>query len=432
MAKIKMYIVSLGCPKNRVDTEKMLGTLDHAWRTEKDPRKADVVLINTCAFIAPAVEESIQEILGIAEEVKTLKNRPWIVVTGCLVARYGQNKLCSLLPEADCFLEISRQKDFPEMVAQKIDLPAGAKPFQFLTTGPGYGFVKLSEGCNNKCSFCTIPALRGRLKSRQMDAILRDARNLLRQGASELVLVAQNSTAYGQDMLEKKSLIRVLDNLLHLDGLQRLRLMYMYPSGLTGELLKFIRDAGPKMLPYFDIPLQHAHTDILRRMGRPFAKDPQIVVDMIRDKLPQAALRTTMIVGFPGEKAQHFDRLISFVARNRFNNLGAFPYYPEDGTRAATMPDQVAEEEKQKRLDELMQLQRSISTEILRKYEDREIEVLVDSEHMEWPGLHIGRAWFQAPEVDGLTYISGPDVAPGRICTALVQESKDYDLVAMT
>lgn len=431
MQKLKIHTVSLGCPKNRVDTEKMLAQLGEGWKPVREPAKADIVLVNTCAFISPAVEESLQEIIALGEEIKGSGKKPLFVVTGCLVARYGQKKLYSLLPEVDLFLTIPEQKDAVLIWAQKFGLdPAPGR--QVLTTGPSFGYVQLSDGCNNKCSFCTIPSLRGRLRSRPLDSIEKDARSLLAQGAAELVLVAQDVTAYGRDMHMKNGLIRVLERLLNLPGLRRLRLMYLYPSGLNRELLDFIAACGPEMLPYFDIPLQHAHPEILKRMGRPFSVDPQKVVDTIRDRIPGAALRTTMIVGFPGEKPRHFDRLISFVARNRFNSLGAFKYYPEEGTRAASFPDQVKSGDKKKRLDDLMQLQRYISAELLREYEDREVDVLVDEPHSEWPGLFVGRTWFQAPEVDGITYISGPDVASGRLLTALVQESKEYDLVAMT
>jgi len=431
MQKLKIHTVSLGCPKNRVDTEKMLAQLGEGWKPVREPAKADIVLVNTCAFISPAVEESLQEIIALGEEIKGSGKKPLLVVTGCLVARYGQKKLYSLLPEVDLFLTIPEQEDAALVWAQKCGLdPVPGQ--QVLTTGPSYGYVQLSDGCNNKCSFCTIPSLRGRLRSRPLDSIEKDARALLAQGAAELVLVAQDVTAYGRDVRMKNGLIRVLERLLNLPGLRRLRLMYLYPSGLTRDLLDFIARCGPEMLPYFDVPLQHAHPDVLKRMGRPFSVDPQKVVDTIRDRIPEAALRTTMIVGFPGEEPRHFDRLISFAARNRFNSLGAFKYYPEEGTRAASFPDQVKSGDKKKRLDELMQLQRYISAELLREYEDREVDVLVDKPHSEWPGLFVGRTWFQAPEVDGITYISGPDVASGRLLTALVQESKEYDLVAMT
>ncbi len=431
MQKIRIYTVSLGCPKNRVDTEKMLGQLGDAYVSAEAPEKSDLILINTCAFIVPAVEESLQEVIVLGEEAKKAgKQRPLIIVTGCLEARYG-NQLHSLLPEVDIFLPISRQKRLVPIITRHFSLHAFLKP-QVLTTGPAYGYIKLSEGCNNKCSFCTIPALRGRLCSRSLDSIEKDARALLEQGAKELVLVAQDCTAYGRDMDMRDGLIRVLDRLLELPHLQRLRLMYLYPSGLSKELLDFIRKSGPVMLPYFDIPLQHAHQDILRKMGRPFSQDPQKVVDRIRDRVPESVLRTTIIVGFPGENPEHFDTLISFVARNRFSNLGAFPYYPEEGTRAASMPDQVPEQIKQKRLDVLMQVQRDISAELLRAYEDQEVDVLVDAPHPEWPGLYTGRTWFQAPEVDGVTYVSGPEVIVGSMSRALVQETKDYDLVAMT
>ena len=256
-----------------------------------------------------------------------------------------------------------------------------------------------------------------------------EARALLSDGVRELVLVAQDVTAWGED--RGSDLRPLLDRLLPLPGLARLRLMYLYPAGLTDDLLDYLAGAGAPFVPYFDVPLQHAHPDVLGRMGRPFAADPQAVVDRIRARFPDAALRTTMMVGFPGETEEHFQTLMNFVERNRFHHLGVFAYQAEEGTPAATMSDQVPVRVKEARRDALMSLQNGISEDILAGYEGERLSVLVDAPHDEWPGLHTGRVWFQAPEVDGVTYVSGPGSAPGALVDADIVETRDYDLVAL-
>jgi tRNA-2-methylthio-N6-dimethylallyladenosine synthase/ribosomal protein S12 methylthiotransferase len=260
---------------------------------------------------------------------------------------------------------------------------------------------------------------------------MQEARFILGQGVKEIILIAQDSTAYGRDLGYKHGLKILLENLLSLSGLKWLRLLYLYPSGLSQDLLKFLADCQEPFLPYFDLPLQHAHPEILRSMGRPFARKPQEIIDRIRYYLPEAALRTTLIVGYPGETDKHFQTLCNFVERNCFHHLGVFPYYPEQGTKAATLPHQVPDKEKKIRQDLIMRLQQKISARILAEYEGETMDVLVDQPHPEWPGLFIGRTWFQAPEIDGVTYISGPDVHSGSMVPAMIHEAKVYDLVAL-
>jgi len=443
MNSINIYTISLGCPKNLVDTENMLGPLKNVCRNVDDPRKAQVILINTCAFIQPAIEESLQNILELVEIVKESSQNPLLVVTGCLVSRFGQ-ELKKEIPEVDIFLPIKDQSKWLEVLTRhfsnklasnnqhSILKNQNSKLFpRLLTTPKSFAYLKISEGCNNKCSFCSIPSIRGRLKSKPLDQLIQEAEFLLDQGVKEIILVAQDSTAYGRDLGYKYGLMTLLDKLLSLSRLKWLRIMYLYPAGLSQSLLKFLAGCGKPFVPYFDLPLQHAHPQILKSMGRPFAQNPQKIIDRIRNYFPEAALRTTLIVGYPGETDAHFQTLYDFVERNRFHHLGVFPYYPEQGTKAATLPQQVPNVEKRTRQDLIMRLQQKISTRILAEYEGENMDVLVDKAHPEWPGLFVGRVWFQAPEIDGVTYISGPDIHSGSMVYATIHEAKTYDLVAL-
>lgn len=425
---IKMHAISLGCPKNRVDTERLLGSVG-AVAVER-LEDAEVVLINTCGFIQPAVEESLATIFETARAIAALPKKPLLAVAGCLVSRYGAG-LAGEIGEADIWLSTREIELWPGKLARALGRAIAPLGERLVSTPPGYAYLKISEGCGHKCAFCAIPAIRGVHVSRAPQDILREAAWLTSQGAHELVLVAQDTTAWGRDLPEKRDLRHLLERLLGLDGLDWLRLLYLYPAGLTEELLGFMRQAGPKLLPYFDIPLQHASPEILAAMGRPFAKDPRLVIERVRRHFPEAALRTSLIVGFPGEKPHHFKCLSEFVAGARFHHLGVFPYHREDGTRAATLPGQVGGAVKTRRRAELMELQAGISEDILAGYVGSELDVLVDAPHPEWPGLHVGRTWFQAPEVDGVTYVSGPSVAPGKMVSAVIEEAKTYDLVAL-
>ena len=438
---LTVHTVSLGCPKNRVDTEAMLACLGPGAEPVDDPSRADLVLVNTCGFIEPAVNESLETIVGLAAELSDMAGdapRPVLAVTGCLVSRYGAAELSRELPEVDFWLTTRELHRFAEVAGRALGrrLDPRPSPVRRLSTGPSYAYLKIAEGCGHGCSFCTIPSIRGPLASRPMDSLLAEARMLLEQGAPgpvpELVLVAQDSTAWGRDLDDGRGLMDLVDALLPLPGLERLRLMYLYPAGLTPDLLDRMAQAGPVLVPYFDVPLQHAHPDVLSAMGRPFARDPRKVLDRIRAKLPEAAVRTSIITGFPGETEAHFQVLEDFVAQARFHHLGVFQYCDEDGAASSTLPDKVPAELAQARRDRLMELQADISADILAGYVGRTLDVVVDAPHPDWEGLHLGRAWFQAPEVDGVTYVSGPGVAPGRMVRAEVVQAQTYDIVALT
>lgn len=428
----RVFCISLGCPKNRVDTERMLASLG-AIQPVEEISQAGLVLINTCGFIAPAVQESTQTILETALRIRDLAARPLLAVTGCLVSRYGA-ELRNALPEVDIWLGVHEEHLLAERM--RTVRPESAAPLEegfgrVLSTMPAYAYLKVGEGCNHRCRFCAIPSIRGRLRSRPTRDLLDEARAILDQGVSELVLVAQDLTAYGRDQGLRHGLETLISGLCGLDGLRWLRLMYLYPAGLSSRLLRFFADQGPPLLPYFDVPVQHAHPDILAAMGRPFRRDPRQVADRIRRRLPGACLRTTLIVGFPGERPHHFRALRSLVREVRFDRLGVFAFCPEPGTPAADMPGQVGPRVKTRRREELMSEQARISADLLRRVQGREMEVLVERASPEWPGLFEGRVWFQAPEVDGITYVSGAQVAPGRLVRAQIEETTAYDLTAL-
>ncbi|MCD7984647.1 MAG: 30S ribosomal protein S12 methylthiotransferase RimO [Desulfovibrio sp.] len=433
---LTVWSLSLGCPKNRVDSERLLGSLGVPVKSVAQMGRARLVFINTCGFIAPAVRESVRAVLDAVNRLARCKNRPLLAVAGCMVGRYGAEELARELPEVDLWLPTGDLADWPALLARALGLPdppekVAGNGGRLLSTGPSYAWLKIGEGCRHKCAFCTIPSIRGGLRSEAAPDLLAEARGLLERGVRELVLVAQDVTAWGGDTGEKKTLPYLLERLMGLDGLAWLRLLYLYPSGVTPELLRFIKEAGAPLLPYLDIPLQHAHPDVLARMGRPFAGDPRRVLERVRDVLPEAAVRTTFIVGYPGESEAHFDSLCRFVEESRFRQLGVFAYQAEEGTPAATLPDQVPDEVKERRRATLMEIQAGISESLLEAHVGRRLPVLVDAPHPEWPGLHSGRVWFQAPEVDGMTYVSGPGVTPGALVECDIVENTEYDLTAL-
>jgi tRNA-2-methylthio-N6-dimethylallyladenosine synthase/ribosomal protein S12 methylthiotransferase len=289
-------------------------------------------------------------------------------------------------------------------------------------------YLKISEGCNHTCSFCIIPGLRGPLRSRPRDSLVAEARDLVDHGVRELCLVAQDVGAFGSDWGPGSHLQDLLGSLCSLEGLRWLRLMYLYPAGVTRSLLSFLRSLGPPFLPYFDIPLQHAHPGILKRMGRPFAGDPLKVVTRVRETFPEASLRTSLIVGFPGETEDQFQTLLDFVRRVRFDHLGVFTFSPEQESRAAHEPGQISEDVKAQRRDRVLEVQEGISADKLTAYEGRELEVLVERQDPHWPTLYQGRTWFQAPEIDGMTYVSGQAIGPGDLVRARLEKASSYDL----
>ena len=443
---LPVWALSLGCPKNRVDSERLLGSLGVPVKTVAHMGRSRLIFINTCGFIEPAVRESIRAVLDAARHAGRLRRRPLLAVAGCMVGRYGVRELAKELPEVDLWLPTEALERWPELVTAALGLvpPPEARPGaaggRLLSTGPSYAWLKIGGGCRHHCAFCTIPGIRGPLRSTPMEALLAEARCLLAQGVRELDLVAQDVASWGGDRATAdggRELGDLLEALAGLDGLAWLRLLYLYPTGVTEALLRRMRalgganGAGGPVLPYLDIPFQHAEPRLLRAMGRPFAGDPRRVLDRVRAVLPDAAIRTTMIVGYPGETEADFTALCRFVEAARFTHLGVFAYQAEDGTPAAALPDQVPMPVREERRAALMELQADISAEILAKTVGSRLPILVDAPEAEWPGLHRGRVWFQAPEADGTTWTSGPGVTPGALVECDIVESSTYDLSAL-
>ena len=319
----------------------------------------------------------------------TWKHGPLLAVAGCLVGRYHAEDLAPELPEVDLWLDNSDLEAWPAMLARKLGLPEPTVPGRILSTGPSYAWLKISDGCRHACSFCAIPNIRGGHRSHCKDMIVREARALLDQGVKELNLVAQDLTEWGCDLDGKQDLRTLLDGLLPLPGLERLRLMYLYPAGMTHEMLKYLREAGKPFVPYFDVPVQHSHPDVLSRMGRPFARNPREAIDRIRNVFPEAALRTSIMVGFPGETEEHFEHLREFIEEVRFQHLGVFAYRAEEGTPAAAMPGQIPNAVKERRAAEAAAVAAELETQYHTALLGTTQQVLFEQEEN---GLYAGHA----------------------------------------
>ena len=421
----KVFVIALGCPKNRSDTERMLGIYQDRIKITQDLNDADIVLINTCSFIRPAVEEAISTILEIASEIEKLSKRPVLVVTGCLVERYKKETLKKELPEVDFWLYIKEQARWLELITKKDNYPK--KEEILITTPKSYAYLKIAEGCSHRCTFCLIPSIRGRYRSKEIIKIKKDLKIMLSRGAKEIIVVAQDVTFYGKDKGLKDGLKRLLGELVNFD-IKWLRLLYLNPNEINKDLLLFLKSISPPFVPYFDIPLQHSHPEILKKMGR----SPRSIykVEEIREIFPDACIRTSFIVGFPGEGKAQFEDLLKFVETQRFNHVGVFTYYHEEGTKAySDFNDEISEEEKKRRKKEVLKIQKKISEQYLRQYKDKVLDVLIDLPSNEWPTLYVGRTWFQAPEIDGITYVSTLQKEPiGNFIKTLITQTYDYDL----
>ena len=437
-----LYMVSLGCPKNLVDSEVMLALLaDDGYVVCQEPEQADLLLVNTCGFIQPAVEEAIDEIIHLGQ-YKENRAGVKLVVTGCLVQRYGKD-LPAELPEVDLFVGVDGFHDIAALVRQldkatgSVVLPASrflmnaAMPRK-LATPPHRAYLKISEGCANRCSYCLIPAIRGPLRSRSMEDLAAEAGRLAAAGVRELTLVGQDVTAYGLDLGKgKASLPALLTAILANCRAEWLRLLYLYPNRIDDELLALM--AGEeRLLKYLDIPLQHISSRVLKRMNRPFTgSKAHALIERIRAKVPAAAIRTTFIVGFPGETDSDVEQIADFLRTYRLNNVGIFPYANEEGCAAEHFADQCEEKVKQERYDYLMELQAGISLAKNLEFVGRRVPVLVEGLSRESDLLLEGRTPFQAPEIDGCVYIADGICAAGDIVMVEITEAHPYDLVGV-
>ncbi len=435
----KMYLVSLGCPKNLVDSELMLGVLEaDGFVVVDDPQKADLLLVNTCGFIRPAVEEAVDEILRLAQ-YKENNDSLRLVVTGCMVQRYGE-ALQRELPEVDLFVGIDDAYRIDRLLnnstsAGKVIL---TKPSSFSTTcqqprrlsTPFFrAYLKITEGCDNRCTYCMIPSIRGNLRSRSIGDLVTEAKMLAASGVQELTLIAQDLTAYGDDLNRATTLTALLEELLDQTAISWFRLLYLYPVTTSDSLLELIaRD--PRIMPYLDIPFQHVSDTVLRRMNRHYSReDLDDQVRRIRHYLPGCAIRSTFLVGFPGETEDDFQQLIDCLQRWQLDHVGVFPYEDEEGARASAFSDKVPAEVKQQRYDKVMELQSRISKKKMQQYIGREEDVLVAGLSQESDLLLEGRTRFQAPDIDGCVYINDGTANPGDIVRVRITEAHIYDLV---
>jgi ribosomal protein S12 methylthiotransferase len=430
-------LISLGCPKNLVDSEVTLGLLSkEGYPLTTDPSKADVLIVNTCSFIQEATREAIETILQLTRYKKEGKCR-LLIVSGCFPQRYGKS-LEKEFPEVDLFVGTDTFKELPRLLERTpgrrtIIAPPrylyDEKTPRILSTPSFTAYLKIAEGCSNTCTFCTVPKIRGPFRSRRLLSVLEEARKLADDGVRELTLVAQDTTAYGEDLRDGATLEKLLKGLIRIEGLRWIRVLYSYPraDALTDGLLDLIAH-GDHVCPYLDVPIQHIDDAILRRMGRKTkSQEIRSLLQKIRTTLPEISLRTSLIVGFPGEKESQFNALLDFMTEIQFDHLGAFKYSPEEGTAASRLPGPIPEPVKEERLGTLMDLQRKISLKRYRRFVGRRMEVVVEKPN-DRSKFSRGRLKTQAPEIDGCVLLRGK-AKPGAWVEAEITRAGPYDLV---
>ena len=436
---IKVGMVSLGCPKNQVDAEIMLAEIKEAgYEITGDAALAEVVIVNTCGFIESAKAESIENIL----EFSALKQEgkiKLIVVTGCLAERY-RDELKAEIPECDVVVGIGSNKDICNIIKKglegerkcyygpKENLPLSGN--RLLTTLPYYAYIKIAEGCNNRCTYCAIPGIRGNFRSRKMEDIVSEARTLAENGVRELIVVAQDTTRYGEDIYGKPSLSNLLNELCKIEGLVWIRVLYMYPELIDDQLIETFKNQ-PKLVKYMDIPLQHISDKILKGMNRRGdGKMIRSLIKKLRDEIPDIAIRTTFIAGFPGETEEEFEQLCSFVKEAEFERMGCFAYSEEEGTPAAEFKGQVDETVRKRRAEVISEIQAEINFKLNEKLIDKQETVLVEG-YDRIAGCYFGRRYCDAPEIDTQIFFmaSGNKIASGDFVTVEIIESQGYDLI---
>jgi ribosomal protein S12 methylthiotransferase len=432
-------MISLGCPKNLVDSEVMLGLLQKKGWIPSTKDEADVVIVNTCSFIREAKEESIATILEMAE-AKAEGKCARLVVAGCLPQRYG-SELLQELPEVDLFLGTDEWDRIADLLPRAAKGELRRRQFitrptrlydhrtpRLFTSSPGSVYLKIAEGCSNHCSYCVIPQIRGNLRSRDISSVLNEARRAVRRGVKEINLIAQDITAYGRDFGDEKDLTALLRGLVKIRGLAWIRLLYAHPAHVTPELIRLMREEE-KICKYLDLPLQHIDDHLLKAMNRPVTGSKvRDLIAGLRQQIPEITLRTSLMVGFPGETEKRFCRLYDFVRESQFEHLGVFRYSKEEGTAAAALRGQVAVRIKEKRYHQIMTLQRQISLRRQKEKIGTRLPVLVErpgrSSGILWEGRTVG----QAPEVDGVTFLRRGSARPGEIVEAVISDATAYDL----
>lgn len=443
---MKIGVVSLGCPKNLVDSETMLGLIhEENYEITNDPSEAEIIIVNTCGFIESAKEESINTILQMAEYKKSGSCK-YIIVTGCLSQRYAE-ELFNELPEADAIAGVEVYDEIGSIIkrvmnGERFIMLERSKPDVIYTsketflprilTTPSYtAYLKIAEGCDNCCSYCAIPKIRGPYHSKPMAQVLKEAKALADNGVKELIVVAQDTTRYGEDLPGGKLLLAdLLKELNKIESLKWIRVMYCYPNNFTDELIETFASLD-KVCKYVDLPLQHASNRLLASMNRYDTREEvETLLAKLRKRIPGIVIRTTFIVGFPGETDADFEELKEFVEQQRFENAGVFAYSQEEGTVAGAMPNQIPDEIKQERYHELMALQAQISEEIHKDTEGQTLEVLVEGIEEDGSDLHYGRSYREAPDIDGLVFIENPgDIKPGCFVKVNILQGFTYESV---
>ena len=436
---MKILFISLGCDKNLVDTEVMLGMLaSRGYEMTNDEQEADIIVINTCCFIHDAKEESIQNILEMAEYKKNGSAKA-LIVTGCMAERYRQ-EILDEIPEVDEVLGTTAYDRILDAVDAALagqhevmtaDLDALPLPEtkRLVTTGGHFAYLKIAEGCDKHCTYCIIPKIRGNFRSVPMERLIKEAEELADQGVKELILVAQETTLYGKDLYGEKSLPKLLRELCKISGIRWIRILYCYPEEITDELIQVMKEES-KICHYLDLPIQHANDTILKRMGRRTSKQELIdIVQKLRKEIPDICLRTTLITGFPGETQEQHEEVMEFIDTLEFDRLGAFTYSPEEDTPAATFEDQIDEEVKEDRQADIMELQQEIAFDKAEDMIGREVLVMIEGKVAD-ENAYVGRTYRDAPNVDGLIFINTDvELISGDFAKVKVTGALDYDLI---
>ena len=416
--------VSLGCSKNLVDTEMMIGLFkSKKYTIVNDPKDADMIIVNTCGFIGPSKEEAINTLLEMAEYKKTGKLK-YIVATGCLVERY-KDQLIAAMPEIDLFIKFSEYDNFWNQIETLLKKKNTQAALDFnnrvVTTGNNYAYVRIAEGCDNFCTFCAIPYIRGRFRSRTEESIIEEVEHLAKKGIKEIIVVAQDTTKYGMDLYGKSKLPEILHKISEVKGIEWVRFLYSYPETITDDLIEEVK-TNDKICKYFDIPIQHISNKILKKMNRDTtASSIKCLIERLKNEIPGVIIRTTVMVGFPGEEQKDFDELYNFVKTTSFDKLGCFAYSKEDGTPASLMPGQVHHMTKKSRLNKIMKLQAEVSNKNLKKHVGKTYKVLVETPNT-------ARSYMDVPELDGVIIFKGK-AQPGDFAECKIVGNKDYDLI---
>jgi len=418
---MKIGFVSLGCSKNLVDTEMMIGLFKkNNYTIVNDPEDAEIILINTCGFIETAKEEAINTILEMAEYKK--QNCKYLIVTGCLVERYKE-ELIKAIPEVDLFVKFSEYSEICNKIGEIIEIDNGKLEFldRVITTGKNFAYLRIAEGCNNFCTFCAIPYIRGRYTSRKIEDIIEEAKILAESGIKEIIVIAQDTTKYGIDIYGKPMLHTLLHKLSEIEGIEWIRFLYAYPETITDELIKEVRDNN-KICKYFDIPIQHISNNVLKKMNRKSTGETiKKLITKLRKEIPEVIIRSTVMVGFPGETEKDFEELYNFIDWAKLDKLGCFTYSKEEGTAAYNMKEQIHPMTKKKRYNKIMKLQQEISKNNMKKHLGKTLKVLVEEQG-------IGRTYMDVPDIDGVVYIKGK-VNTNNFAECKITGIKEYDLI---